>query len=98
MQQLWQSKCCCEHAHRCVLQKEAVEGCAKKSWVGRPTPAVGIHMCVLLNTHMSGAEQVNGSFDHCKNDTHVSQKMSTEGWPTNCCCEHTHVGCRIIQG
>ena len=39
---------------------------------------------------MSGAEQVNGSFDHLKNDTHLLQKMSTEGWPTNCCCEHTH--------
>ena len=90
-----QTNFCCEHAHTYVLQKEAVEGCAKKSRVVRPIPAVGIHMCVSEYTH--GVEQANGSFDHFKNDTHVLQKISTEGWPTNCCCEHTHVGCRIVQ-
>ena len=59
---------------------------------------------------MSGAEQVNGSFGsfgHLKNFgspivavstyTHVLQKRSTEGWPTNCCCEHKHVCYRLIQ-
>ena len=55
------------------------------------------YTCVFPNTHMSGVEQVNGCFDHFKNDTHLLQKMSTEGWPTNCCCEHTHLGCRIVQ-
>ena len=57
--------------------------------VGRPIAAVNTHMCVSEYTH--GVEQANGSFDHFKNDTHVLQKMSTEGWPTNCCCEHTHM-------
>ena len=48
----------------CVLQKKSIEGCTQVSRVGRPIPAAGIHFCVFLNTHMSGAKQVNGSFDH----------------------------------
>ena len=96
IQQLWQTNYCCEHTHTCVRCKRKQLGvCAKKSRVGRPIPAVGVHMC--LSEYTSGAEQVNGSFDHFKDDTHLLQKMSAEGWPTNSCCEHTHVGCRIVQ-
>ena len=29
--------------------------------------------------------------------THVFHKRSTEGWPAYCCCEQTHVCCRIMQ-
>ena len=49
--------------HARVLQKKSFEGCTQGSRTGRPIAAVGIHMCVFLHTHMSRAEQVNGSFD-----------------------------------
>ena len=49
----------------CVAE-ESIEGCTKVSRVGRPIAAVGIHMCVCLSLHMSGAEQVNSSLDNFK--------------------------------
>ena len=92
IQQLWSTNCCCEHAHTCVSQKEAVECCAKKSRVGRPIPAVSIHTCVSEYTH-ARRRTSHGSFDHFKNlnvgrpsaavNTHthkcVSQKKSIAG-------------------
>ena len=48
---LWQAMC--------VLQKKSIDGCIQGSRAGRPIAAVGIHMCVFLNTHMSGREQTN---------------------------------------
>ena len=77
----------------CALQKEAIEGWTKKM---ADQFLLWAYTCVFLNTHMSGAEQVNGSFDHFQHDTHLLQKMLTEGWPPTCCCEHTHVVCRIV--
>ena len=50
----------------CVLQKKSIEGCTQGSRAGRPIAAVGIHMCVFLSTHMSGAGQVHSSFVNFK--------------------------------
>ena len=90
IQQLWQTNCCCEHTHTNVFHRRSRLWAAPKCQGLADQFLLWAYICVFLNTHMSGAKQVHGSFDHFKNDTHVLQKMSTEGWPTKCCCEHTH--------
>ena len=35
----------------CVLRKKSIQGCTQGSRVGRPTAAVGVHMCVSKHTH-----------------------------------------------
>ena len=99
---LWQTNCCCEHTHNCVLQKKSIEGCTQVSRVGRPIAAVSIDMCASDFTCLVQNKSVRAltisklwQTDCCCEHTHMLKKRSTEGRPTNACCERTHVCCSI---
>ena len=72
----------------CVLQKKSTQG-----WFGRPHPGRKTHMCAITRVWPT------------KKYTSVSQKKYTQGCMqgfresrnTSCCCEHTHVCCRISK-
>ena len=92
--------------HMCVWQNHTStqglhQGSKRYKSFGRPTAAASIHICV--SETVPGCTR--GSRDWPTNCDMSSQGCTqgprvTSVWPTTCCCEHTHVCCKIksIQG
>ena len=73
-------------AHQLLLQTHTY-ACRRKICRVEPWVARGVANQVL-HTHVRFRKTVQG----CTQGSKV-----TRDWPTNCCCEHTHVCCRVYQ-
>ena len=69
---------------------------------GRPTAAASIHICVSETVPgcTQGSPVTRDWPTNCENMGCTQGPRVTSVWPTACCCEHTHVCCKIesIQG
>ena len=103
------TNCCCKHTHVCMAESHVNSRLAprikKVQEFGRPTAAASIHICVSETVPgcTQGSQVTRDWPTNCEN---MSSQGCTQGprvtsvWPTACCCEHTHVCCKIksIQG
>ena len=78
------TNCCCEHTHVCVAESHLNSRLAPRI---KKVQEFG-RPTAAASIHICVSETVPG----CTQGSQV-----TRDWPTNCCCEHTRVCCRVYQ-
>ena len=77
----WPTRCCCEHTHVC-FRKNPIHSRLHP----RINSCMGLADELLLRAYTCVCGRITSQLKACTKD-----QKGTRVWPTNCCCEHTHM-------